>query len=125
MIIVQPGSRRFEGYCPGLLYVFLSRATDIGSEQDRSTSAIFFHTENMNNDRITDLLLGADGKEYKKVQKRRKWVRFLQKHKYEITITKKEKKSLIKWATNTRISKETLQNIVDDGSWRQSNELNY
>ena len=79
----------------------------------------------MNNDRITDLLLGADGKEYKKVQKRRKWVRFLQKHKYEITITKKEKKSLIKWATNTRISKETLQNIVDDGSWRQSNELNY
>jgi len=125
VIIVQPGSRRFEGNCPGLFYVFLSRATDIGSEEDRSTSAIFFHTEDMNNDRITDLLLGADGKEYKKVQKRRKWVRFLQKHKYEITITKKEKKSLIKWATNTRISKETLQNIVDDGSWRQSNELNY
>ena len=79
----------------------------------------------MNNDRITDLLLGADGKEYKKVQKRRKWVRFLKKHEYNVTITKKKKKSIIKWATNTRISKEELQSRINDGSWRKSNELNY
>ena len=78
----------------------------------------------MNNDRITDLLLGADGKEYKKVQKRRKWVRFLKKHEYNVTITKKKKKSIIKWATNTRISKEELQSRINDGSWRKSNELN-
>ena len=66
VIIVQPGSHRFEGNCPGLFYVFLSCATDIGNKDDRSTSAIFFHTEGMNNNRITDLLLGADGREYKR-----------------------------------------------------------
>ena len=52
---------------------FLSRATDIGTAEDRSSSAIFFHTSNMNEDRATDLLIGADGKEYQKVIKRKIW----------------------------------------------------
>jgi hypothetical protein len=41
-IIVQPGNKQKEGICPGLLYMLLSQATDIGTEDDRTKSAIFF-----------------------------------------------------------------------------------
>ncbi len=41
-IIVQPGNKAMEGLCPGLLYMFLSWATDIDTEDDRIKSAIVF-----------------------------------------------------------------------------------
>ncbi len=41
-IIVQPGNKQMEGICPGLLYMFLSWATDIGKEDDRTKSAMSF-----------------------------------------------------------------------------------
>ncbi len=41
-IIVQPGNKQMKGICPGLLYMFLSRATDIGTADDRTKSTIFF-----------------------------------------------------------------------------------
>jgi hypothetical protein len=46
-IIVQPGSIKMERLCPGLLYMFISRATTIGSPEDRLSSAIFFFTNDM------------------------------------------------------------------------------
>jgi len=124
-IVVQPGSRRFEGNCPGLFYVFLSRATDIGTEEDRSSSAIFFHTSDMNEDRVTDLLLGADRKEYQKVKKRKTWVEHLETNEYNPTITKKKKRKLIKWAEETTIADYKLEKIIKKPHWRESNELNY
>ena len=124
-IVVQPGSRRFEGNCPGLFYVFLSRATDIGTADDRSSSAIFFHTSDMNEDRVTDLLIGADGKEYQKVKKRKIWAEHLESNEYKPTITKKRKKRLIKWAEETTIADYKLEKIIKKTHWRESNELNY
>jgi hypothetical protein len=44
-IIVQPGKLKMELTYTGLLYMFLSRATTIGTTEDRSTSAIFFTNE--------------------------------------------------------------------------------
>jgi hypothetical protein len=41
-ITVQPWMMKMERSCPGVLYMFLSRATTIGTAEDRSTSAIFF-----------------------------------------------------------------------------------
>jgi ABC-type cobalamin/Fe3+-siderophores transport system ATPase subunit len=41
-IIVHPGNKGMEFLCPGLLYMFASRPTTIGSAQDRSKSALFF-----------------------------------------------------------------------------------
>jgi uncharacterized protein (DUF1697 family) len=125
VIIVQPGNRRFEGNSPGLFYVFLSRATDIGTAEDRSSSAIFFFTADMNEDRVSDLLIGADGKEYQKVRKRKIWVDYLKRHVYNPTISKKEKRKIIKWAKETTITDEKLKKIINTTHWRQSNELNY
>ena len=41
-IIVQPGNKQKEGICLELLYMFLSRATDISTEDDRMKSAFFY-----------------------------------------------------------------------------------
>ena len=54
-IIVQPGTIKMERTCPGLLYMFLSRATTIGTPEDRSTSAIFFFTNELTKKRIQNL----------------------------------------------------------------------
>ena len=105
---------------------FLSRATDIGTAEDMSSSAIFFHTSDMNEDRATDLLIGADGKEYQKVKKRKIWAEILESNEYKPTITKKKvKRRLIKWAEETRIVDYKLEKIIRKTHWRKSNELNY
>ncbi len=44
-----------EGLCPGLLHMFLSQATDIGTEDDRAKSAIFFFTNDLNKKQIMNL----------------------------------------------------------------------
>jgi len=41
-IIIQPGTLKMERLCPGLLYMFISRGTTIGTPEDISSSAIFF-----------------------------------------------------------------------------------
>jgi hypothetical protein len=42
-IIVQPGNKQMEGICTGLLFMFSSRATVIGTEDDKTKSAILFY----------------------------------------------------------------------------------
>jgi hypothetical protein len=44
-IIIQPGTLKMECLCPGLLYMFISCGTMIGTPEDRSSSAIFFTTD--------------------------------------------------------------------------------
>ena len=125
-IIVQPGTRDFEGKCPGLFYVFLSRATDIGSAENRRTSAIFFDGPDMTNDRITDLTRSlTTGKEFAKVTKREQWVKYLRKHLIKQEISKHEKSSLIRWCERTKVSEQQVRAVIQDPRWRKSTMLNY
>ncbi len=57
-----------EGICPGLFYMFLSQATDIGTENDRTTSATFFYKW-LNRERIMNLTRNSKGELYDIVQK--------------------------------------------------------
>ena len=123
-IIVQPGTRDFEGKCPGLFYVFLSRATDIGTEGNRGTSAIFFDTNEMNRDRIRDLTHSlTTGKEYSKVTKRKIWNNYLREHILEITINAEDKESIINWAESTKIDEANVNKIIDSYDWRTSGNI--
>ena len=124
-IIVQPGTRDFEGKCPGLFYVFLSRATDIGTEGNRKTSAIFFDTNEMNRDRIRDLTNSlTSGKEYVKATKRRIWDNYLREHIIKVPIEAKDKEDLIRWAESTKMEPEAVYKIIDSCDWRSSSEPN-
>ena len=118
-IIVQPGTRDFEGKCPGLFYVFLSRATDIGTPGNRKTSAIFFDTNEMNSDRIRDLTHSLKtGKEYVKATKRRIWDNYLREHIINVSIEETEKEEIIKWAESTKVAPESVHQITDSYDWR-------
>jgi hypothetical protein len=50
-----------ERLCPGLLYMFISRDTTIGTPEDRSLSAIFFTTDELTRDRIQNLTKNQNG----------------------------------------------------------------
>ena len=125
-IIVQPGTRDFEGKCPGLFYVFLSRATDIGSQEDRSTSAIFFEGPEMNSDRIRDLTHSlTTGREYAKVTKRKQWSNHLYRNLIRPKISNQQKKDLIRWCQRTKVSEKDVKEILQDPRWRKSHMLNH
>jgi hypothetical protein len=126
VIIVQPGTRQFEGTCPGLFYVMLSRATTIGNRQDRADSAIFFHTNEMNYDRITNITMNKkQNTPFKRVQDRHNWIQHLNKHIKNIRLTDDEKGAIISWASTTRITPSHLSKVIDDTTWRTTNTINY
>jgi hypothetical protein len=83
--------------CPGLLYMFISRATTIGTSKDQSKSALFFCSNNMNKARISNITQTKNGTETEKIKKRRKWIKYLQQHSSNINIPNKERQKLIKW----------------------------
>ncbi len=79
----------------------------------------------MNRDRISNLTKTKDGKECIKISQRRKWVTFLRKHLCSFSIKDDEKKSLIHWASNTKVHEKYVQKVIDDVTWRKSEMLNY
>ena len=79
-VICDPGTRQFEGVCPGLFYTVLTRATTLGEEGDHLSSALYFQSKNMNKDRITNITRGTKGYEYSKVTQRKKWVEYLEEN---------------------------------------------
>jgi hypothetical protein len=50
-----------ECLCPGLLYMFFSCGTTIGTPEDRSSSAIFFTRDEVTRDRIRNLTKNQNG----------------------------------------------------------------
>jgi hypothetical protein len=104
VIIVQPGTQSFEGQCPGLFYVLLSRATTIGVKKDHSDSAIFFFTNDMTFDQIWDLCKNKKtGHFYKTVQNQNKWIEHLKQNTKQRNFKPHETDALLKWATNTKV----------------------
>jgi len=54
-IVVNPGKKSMELLCPRLLYMFISRATTIGTPENRFNSALFFCSSNMNRTRMSNI----------------------------------------------------------------------
>jgi hypothetical protein len=76
-IVVHPGKKKMELNCPGLMNMFISRATTIGTPENRNDSAIFFCSNDMNRDRISNMTKTQKGEEGIKIKHRRKWISFL------------------------------------------------
>jgi hypothetical protein len=66
---VNPGKKSMELLCPGLLYMFISRATTIGTPENRFNSALFFCSNNMNRARISNITRTKNGTETEKIKK--------------------------------------------------------
>jgi hypothetical protein len=124
-IIVHPGPKKMEHCCPGLLYMFASRPTTIGTPEDRSKSGLFFCSNDMNIERVSNLTTTKDGKECIKVRNRSKWIAYLRRNICAVNISKNEKDKLIKWVKETRISDAQIQALIEDNEWRTSDTLNY
>jgi hypothetical protein len=124
-VVVNPGKKSMELLCPGLLYMFISRATTIGTPQNRFKSAIFFCSNNMNKARISNITQTKNGMETEKIKKRRQWIKYLQQHRYKKDVPNSKKKKLIKWIEETIVPKTTIDKIIKVNEWRQSNMINY
>jgi hypothetical protein len=90
-IVVNPRKKSMELLCPGLLYMFISRATTIGTPKNRSKSTLFFCSSNMNKARISNITQTKNGTETEKIIKSRKWIKYLQQHSSNSNIPKKKK----------------------------------
>ncbi len=97
----------------------------MGTPTNRKGSAIFFCSNDMNEDRITNLTMTREGKTCIRVQKRNKWIQYLSQHKNDIQISSKQKQKLIDWVNTTTVDIETVNSMINDKLWRQSELLNY
>jgi hypothetical protein len=68
-IVVNPGKKLMELVCPGLLYMLISRATTIGTPENRFNSALFFCSKTMNRARISNTTQTKNGTETEKIKK--------------------------------------------------------
>ena len=94
-IVIDIGTRQFEGKAPGLTYTGVSRGT---CEQ-----AIFFDGEHIQPDRFIDIGRSLKtGTLYKLVQMREKWVQFLKKNTHTSGLTKDEIATIFFWAETFR-----------------------
>jgi len=111
---MQLGKLKMERLCPGLLYMFISCGTTIGTPEDRSSSAIFFTTDELTRNRIQNL---TKKQLCKKIKRRSQWVKFLQRNKMKLYITRKMRQDLTNWCKTTKIKEEVTRSIIEDTSW--------
>jgi hypothetical protein len=121
-IIVDPGSRGFEGTNVGLFYTAMSRATMIGNADDKMSSAIYFDGPHFSQKRITNLTKEQSGQLFKKAQLRplfkkaqlrQNWVKYMKennrKRKY---YTKEEMEYIFEWIKNMRYNRDFLKKTI-------------
>ena len=124
-IIVHPGPKQMEQCCPGLLYMFASRPTTIGTPEDRTKSGLFFCSNDMNIERLSNLTTTKEGKLCVKIANRNKWITFLRSNLNPVNISEIQKKELIQWVKQTRVTHAQVQALIEDNKWRTSDTLNY
>ena len=113
-IIVDPGKRVFEGRNVGLFYQLLSRATTIGTPEDKLSSAIYFDGENFTRTRIQRLAMKNEKDMYKLAEMRKEWVCYLRSNEMRRgRWTIEEMNDLFYWANTTRIDEDLLTNIIE------------
>ncbi len=106
--------------CPELLYMFASRPTTIGSTTDRSKSALFFWSSDMNREIISILTKTKNGKECLKILQRKKWVTYLRKNLHSIHVSDTERKQLINWVNTVKVTESEINKLINDLDWRRS-----
>lgn len=117
-VFFEPGTRRMEGGCPGLLYMGVSRATTAGTGV--LDSAIYFTGANMNRHRVMNLTVQRDGKTpYKKVELRTKWVARLDENTMALDWTEEEKDELLAWAKKFKMTTQELEEALSNKMWRK------
>jgi len=124
-IIIQPGLCSMEKLCPGLLYMFICRGSTIGKQGNRVTSSIFFIGDELTKERIKNLTKTKSGEICHKIKHRTKWIKYLKKNILHVDISQHNKKDLIRWATKTTVSKNTIKKIIQDDTWRMCDNINY
>ena len=91
-MICDPGPRSFELISPSTFYVALTRGTTLG-DATRLNSAIYFCEENITPQRLKNMTIRiTDHKPTLKCQRRRKWIRHLDRNMHGSTVTKKKQK---------------------------------
>jgi len=120
-VIIEPGTRGFEGNNPGTLYMATSRATTIGT--GNNDSALYFTGPNLNKQRITDVKYkkktGAASRQmYKKVELREKWVARLEKSTHRPNFSTDQVHTMTQWCDNTAIDVHTLDEALARRHWR-------
>ena len=104
-IVVDPGTRAFEGSSPCLLYSVISRITTLGYPHDIFTSPLFFTGFNMTRERLQHITLRKDGRTYAKVLLRKKWVAFLKQcNKSTTPLSTQQKHQIASWIHSYRCS---------------------
>jgi hypothetical protein len=112
-IIVDPGKREFEGNNVGLFYQLLSRATTIGDDADKMSSAIYFHGQNFSERRFQNLTMKSNKEMYRKAALRKQWVEFLRDNETPRgRWTPKKMEKIFSWAENTTFDDKDLNNII-------------
>jgi hypothetical protein len=110
-IIVDPGSRGFEGNNVGLFYTAMSRATTIGNPDNKMSSAIYFDGLQK---RITNLTKEQSGRLFKKAELRQNWVKYMKENNRKRKFYRKqEMEHIFKWATNTRYNTDFLKRTIE------------
>ena len=115
-IFVDPGTKSLESTAPGLFYTALSRATTTGT--GNLDSAIYFIGNNLNAARILNLTKGVDGKEYKIVTLRNKWVSYLNNHLDKTTCTESEFRDIISFSKNYIYDEDAFDQAILNKHWR-------
>jgi hypothetical protein len=108
-LVIDLGTRQFEGNNPGLTYTALSRATTLGDPDDIMTSALYFDGT-LTPDRLTNITTRMDNKGlYKKVLLRHQWVKHIEKNRLTLDFPSLETTTLFNWANSFRPSQEQIQ----------------
>ena len=120
-VIVEPGTRTFEGNNPGTAYMALSRATTMGT--GNLDSAIYFTGPNMNKGRVLDIKhqQSATGirKLYKKIALREKWMARLEKNMIRPNYTTEYIEDVKNWCHQYRMSTKELDKVLAKRNWRE------
>ena len=127
-VIVDPGTNKFEGNNPGLLYMAASRATTMGSEKDPLDSAIYWTGMNMNRSRIMNLTMQRDGKtKYKKVRLREKWTERLNRYTIAPSHDHQTVENIKKFCDEFTMKREELEEALHCRTWRihMKHSINY
>ena len=111
-IVVEPGTRQFEGIHCGLFYTCLGRGTSLGILEDKLSSAVYFDGKNFCRSRFENLTMSSKNCLYKKARLRKVWVHYLKEHELRRNRwTQEEIQSLFNWAQTTIIT--DLLGLVD------------
>ncbi|MFM7987683.1 MAG: hypothetical protein ACKPKO_51055, partial [Candidatus Fonsibacter sp.] len=93
--------------------------------ENRSTSAIFFSTDELTKDRIQKLTTNSKGETCRKIVRCSKWIKYYKRNDNKWVISDSEKEEMIRWTENTTVSQKVMDELIEDNYWRHCNTTNY